>query len=72
MLDIVARKAATGEVCINKARMHLEKHEWGLARMALEDGLSKGGLNDHFEAEKLLQDICRRLHNGPELDGRIG
>ena len=72
MLDIVARKAATGEVCINKARMHLEKHEWGLARMALEDGLSKGGLNDHFEAEKLLQDICRRMHNGPELDGRIG
>ena len=62
VIDIVARKAATGEVCINKARMHLARHEWGLARMALEDGLSKGGLNDHFEAEKLLQDISRRLH----------
>jgi hypothetical protein len=72
MLDIVARKAATGEVCINKARIHLERHEWGLARMALEDGLSKGGLNDYCEAEQLLQDICRRLHNGPDLDGRIG
>ena len=52
--------------------MHLARHEWGLARMALEDGLSKGGLNDHFEAEKLLQDICRRLHSGPELEQRIG
>ena len=66
MIEIVARKAATGEVCINKARMHLARHEWGLARMALEDGLSKGGLNDLFEAEELLRDICRRLHNGPE------
>lgn len=72
MIDIIARKAATGEVCINKARMHLERHEWGLARMALEDGLSKGGLDDLFEAEKLLQDICRRLHNGPDLDRLTG
>ncbi|MEE4144536.1 MAG: hypothetical protein V2I26_07025 [Halieaceae bacterium] len=72
MIEIVARKAASGEVCINKARMHLARHEWGLARMALEDGLSKGGLDDQFEAEKLLQDICRRLHNGADLDLRIG
>ena len=72
MIDIIARKAATGEVCINKARMHLERHEWGLARMALEDGLSKGGLDDLFEAKKLLQDICRRLHNGPDLDRLTG
>ena len=72
MIEIVARKAATGEVCINKARMHLARHEWGLARMALEDGLSKGGLNDLFEAEELLRDICRRLHNGPEPAQRIG
>ncbi|MCB1847254.1 MAG: hypothetical protein KDI04_07650 [Halieaceae bacterium] len=72
MIEIVARKAATGEVSINKARMHLARHEWGLARMALEDGLSKGGLIDHFEAEELLQDICNRLHNGPELDRMVG
>lgn len=52
--------------------MHLARHEWGLARMALEDGLSKGGLIDHFEAEELLQDICNRLHNGPELDRMVG
>ncbi len=62
MIELVARKAATGEVCINQARIYLERHEWGLARMALEDGLSKGGLHDHFEAEELLRDICRRLH----------
>jgi len=62
MIEIVARKALTGEVCINKARMHLARHEWGLARMALEDGLSKGGLHDDFEAAELLRDICRRLH----------
>lgn len=66
MIDIVARKAASGEVCINKARIHLARHEWGLARMALEDGLSKGGLYDRFEAEELLRDICRRLHSGTE------
>jgi len=52
--------------------MHLARHEWGLARMALEDGLSKGGLNDLIEAEELLRDICRRLHNGPEPAQRIG
>lgn len=67
MIEIVARKAATGEVCINKARIHLARHEWGLARMALEDGLSKGGLDDRFEAEELLRDICRRLHSKTDL-----
>jgi hypothetical protein len=72
VIDMLARKAATGEVCVNKARMHLARHEWGLARMALEDGLNKGGLDDHLEAERLLQDICRRLHNGRDLDRRIG
>ena len=72
MIDMVARKALTGEVCVNKARMHLARHEWGLARMALEDGLSKGGLDDLIEAQKLLQEVCRRLHNGADPDRRIG
>ena len=66
MMELVPRKATTGQVDINRARMYLKRHEWGLARMALEDGLSKGGLHDISEVEELLQDIYARLHGGPE------
>ena len=68
MIDLVARKSRGGEVCINKARMHLARHEWGLARMAVEDGIHKGGLCDPGEVEKLLQDILLRLGIGPSLE----
>lgn len=61
MIELIARKATSGQVCINKAKMHLERHEWGLARMAIEDGINKGGLKDNCEVEKLLSDIRRRL-----------
>jgi len=64
MIDLVARKSMGGEVCINKAKMHLARHEWGLARMAVEDGIHKGGLDDHGEVERLLQDILLRLGVG--------
>ena len=70
MIELVARKASTGQVDINRARMYLERHEWGLARMALEDGLSKGGLHDIGEVEDLLRDIHSRLHGGPEPRAR--
>ena len=72
VIDMLARKSQSGQLCINKARMHLARHEWGLARIALEDGLSKGGLHDHTEVEELLRDILGRLHHGLQADPKPG
>ena len=70
MIDLVARKSSAGEVYINKARRHLVRHEWGLAMMALERGLDKGGLADRRESERLLEDVRRRLWG--DSHGRCG
>lgn len=65
MIDLVARKSSGGEVYINKARQHLTRHEWGLAMMALQQGLDKGGLQDRCEGERMLEDVRRRLWGDP-------
>jgi len=67
MLDLVARKSSTGEVYLNIARAYLRKHEWGMARMAIEDALSKGHLRDPAKAHRLSREISRRLSTRPEL-----
>jgi hypothetical protein len=65
MIDLLAKKSRWGDVSINKARQHLARHEWGLARLAIEEGLIKGGLEDRHEVERLLEDIRQRLWNSP-------
>jgi hypothetical protein len=64
MIELLAKKSCSGEISINKAKQHLTRHEWGLARMALEQGLNKGGLDDQREVETLLEEIRERLRSG--------
>lgn len=66
MIDLLAQKSVDGNIYINKAKLHLAKHEWGLARMAIEEAMAKGGLDEQHEAETLLQDVRQILWSGPD------
>jgi uncharacterized protein HemY len=61
VIELLAKKAASGDLYIQLAMRYLERHEWGKARLALEEGLAKGSLSEHGEAIRLLQDIYLRL-----------
>ncbi|MCB1696090.1 MAG: hypothetical protein H6987_03515 [Pseudomonadales bacterium] len=61
MIDLLSRNARSGDIYINIALLHLENQEWGRARMALENGISKGRLSEPDKASALLQDTYRRL-----------
>ena len=61
MIELLARKSASGDLFINLAKHHLQEHEWGLARMAILEGLSRGKLSDLDQALAMLEDICLRL-----------
>ncbi len=61
MLNLLAKKARGGDLCINLARQHLLKHEWGLARLALEDGISRGNLSEPKAAQVLLDEVNEYL-----------
>ena len=39
MTELLATKSNRGDMYLSIARMHLEKHEWGLARKAIETAL---------------------------------
>jgi hypothetical protein len=61
MIDLIAHKLGSGDMLVNLARRHLVNHEWGAARMALEQGLAKGQLSDNELAGELLLEISQRL-----------
>jgi hypothetical protein len=61
MLHLLSKKTASGDLYISLARQHLKNHEWGLAKAAIEQGMTKGHLSDPDKACKLLQDICKRM-----------
>jgi len=61
MLDLLSRKASSGDLYITMAQAHLQKHEWGLAKLSVEKALAKGALSEPDHARELLQDICGRL-----------
>lgn len=61
MIDLLARKSARGDISINLAKQLISKHEWGLARRAVEQALEKGGLTNPGSARRLLEDISSRL-----------
>ena len=65
MIDILSRKSATGDLYVTLARRHLESHEWGQAKIAVEKGIAKGRLSDPGQAGELLRDICYRLGINP-------
>lgn len=61
MIDLLSKKVRSGDIYINIALQHLLNQEWGRARMALENGISKGQLSEPDKAIALLQDTNRRL-----------
>lgn len=65
MLDLVARKSNKGDLYLNLAKSHLRRHEWGLARLAIEEALSKGHLSDPTQAKHLLRKAHRSMSHKP-------
>ena len=57
----LAGKVAGGDVYMNLAILHLEKHEWGLARLAIEKAFAKARLSDRAAAIALQQEIYQRM-----------
>jgi len=64
MLDLLARKASTGDLYVNMAEHHLENHEWGQAIMAIEKAVAKGRLSEPDRVGTVLRDIHDRLGIG--------
>ena len=63
MIDILSRKAASGDLYVNMAMQYLQQHEWGRAMMAIESAIAKGCLSEPEQVEAVLQDIRDRLGN---------
>jgi hypothetical protein len=61
MIDLLSKKSTSGDLCINLAKQHLGMHEWGRAKMAIDEGLSKGHLSEPEKAFMLFEEICHRL-----------
>ena len=61
MLELIARKSNNPDVLVNLAQEYLEHHEWGRARMVLEQLDTSGSPGYGSQVEELLQDILRRL-----------
>ena len=67
MLELLAKKSSRGDLFVNLARQHLLNHEWGLARMAVEDALARGQLSDFELVRSLQAEIDDRLGLGPKI-----
>ena len=61
MIKLLAKKSDKGELSLNLARHHLSNHEWGLARIAIENAIAKGGLSEADYAFELLADIHHKM-----------
>lgn len=68
MIQLLASKAKSGELAINLARQHFENHEWGLARIAIDNAFSKGDLADGESARDLKMEILQRLYAGSKVE----
>ena len=61
MIESLASKSATGDLYVAVAKRHLSRHEWGLARQAVERALAKGKLSNAGEARKLMRSVNNML-----------
>jgi hypothetical protein len=61
MIETLASKSATGDLYLTVAKRHLSRHEWGLARQAVERALAKGKLANAREAQYLMQRVTSIL-----------
>ena len=62
MKEMIARKTRNPELLLNLAQQYLECHEWGRARIVLEQ-LDKNSPTHGVRARKLSQDISQRLYS---------
>jgi hypothetical protein len=67
VLELLAKKSSGGDLSVNLARQHLLNHEWGLARMAVEDALARGRLSEPNQARLLQAEIYYRLGLGANI-----
>lgn len=68
MIELVARKVSSGDIYISKSRAHLDKNEWGMAYLSLQQALKKGNLSEEDKAIGLYREICMCLNLAPRLD----
>ena len=68
MLELAARKSFHGDLFLNLAEQYLSQNEWGLARIALEEGIRKGSFTGPNRAEQLREEISRRLGTAVPVD----
>ena len=65
MIKLLAKKSDKGELSLNLARHHLSNHEWGLARIAIENAIATGRLSEPDQAFQLLADIHHKMGTNP-------
>ena len=61
MLELLARKSQGGGVVVNLARQYLDNHEWGRARILLQNYADKCEGEELNQARHLLYEACQRL-----------
>lgn len=61
MLELIAQKSESSEVSVNLARQYLNRHEWGQARLLLQEALEKARPGDLILIHSMLEDISDRL-----------
>ena len=61
MIDLLSKKVASGDLYLNLAVRHLQNHEWGLARRALEEAMAKGRMSEPNRARILQNEIHQRM-----------
>jgi len=61
MIELLSKRTVSGDLFVNLAKHHLQLHEWGLARIAIENAIERGELSEPRRAHKLKRAIERSL-----------
>lgn len=61
MLDLLTRKTANPDLYVNLANHYLKKHEWGLTRKTIVDGIAKGCISEPDKVDELFREIYTRM-----------
>ena len=71
MIELVAKKLASGDIYVAKARDPLRKNEWGMAYRSLAMAFSKGNLSEEDSVYALHAQICDRLGIGSDAHSNV-
>jgi hypothetical protein len=61
MLELLAQKSLGAAVSLNLARMYLDNHEWGRARLLLHSSFGRCDAEQLAQAGELLDEVHCRL-----------